>query len=258
MPRGNLPGWRQVFADDFKQTVPLGDFPAAAAATWGNSYADGLKDTSKNGTYEPTKVVSIGHGVMNLHLHTQDGIHMVAAAVPTIPGAHGSDGGLLYGRYVFRLRADPVAGYKVAMLLWPDSENWPSDGEVDFPEADLNGPIYGWVHHQNGRSAVDQIGFSTNATYGEWHTAAITWLPSGISFQLDGKVIGTAFTRIPNTPMHLIIQAETSTDAPPPTNAAAGNIQLAWIAIYTPSCNTAMSIAPQSAACASGPLPEPS
>jgi hypothetical protein len=258
MPTGNIPGWHQVFADNFNQTVPVGQFPARVAAQWGHSYPDGSKDTSKLGRYEPTKVVSISHHTMNLFLHTQDGIHMVAAAVPTIPGAHGSDDGLLYGRYVIRLRADPVPGYKVAMLLWPDSEHWPTDGEIDFPEANLDGPILGFVHHQGGTSPNDQTEFATQATYGPWHTATVTWLPSGVSFQLDGQVIGTALARIPNTPMHLIIQAETSIGGPVPTDAAAGNIQIAWLTIDTPSCNRSMSVAPRAAACATGPLPQAS
>ena len=89
MPVGNIPGWRQVFTDDFAENVPVGDFPAAVSGKWGD-YLDGWPDSSHHGTYEPTKVVSIGHGVMNLFLHTQDGIHMVAAPYPKIPAATGS------------------------------------------------------------------------------------------------------------------------------------------------------------------------
>ena len=48
----------QVFADDFSTNVPLGSFPAAVSSSWGNSYPDGWKDTTKNGTYMPSKVVS--------------------------------------------------------------------------------------------------------------------------------------------------------------------------------------------------------
>jgi hypothetical protein len=255
MPRVAIPGWRRVFADNFTKPVPLGRFPATVAAKWGKSYPDGWKDTSKQGRYEPTKVVSIGHGVMNLFLHTQDGIHMVAAVLPTIPGAHGTYGGLLYGRYVIRLRADSVPGYKLAILLWPDSGKWPTDGEIDFPEANLDGPILGFVHHQGGTTPNDQIEFPTTSTLGQWHTATITWLPTGISFQLDDRVIGTAVARLPDTPMHMILQAETSIGGPPTTNAPAGNIQVDWLTIDTPSCNPSMSIVPRAAACATGPLP---
>lgn len=235
MPTGDIPGWHQVFADDFTQSVPLGSFPAAVAGAWGNSYPDGWKDTSGNGTYMPTKVVSIANGIMNIHLHTESGVHMVAAAVPTIPGAPGSDGGLLYGRYVMRFRADAVLGYKLALLLWPDSGVWPGDGEIDFPEANLTSTIWGVVHYQGGTTATDQALYDSLVTPTAWHTATITWLPSGITFQLDGTTVGTTTTGIPDTPMHLVIQAETWTSGGIPTDAAAGNIQIAWLTVYTPT-----------------------
>lgn len=240
MPTGDIPGWHQVFADDFSQTVPLGSFPAAVAAKWGNSYPDGWQDTSKNGTYMPSQVVSISNGVMNLHLHTENGVHMVAAVVPTVPGAPGSDGGLLYGRYVVRFRTDSVPGYKTAFLLWPDSGTFPGDGEIDFPEGNLDSTIWGYVHFQAGTSSTDQVGWNTGIAYaGPWHTAAITWLPSGVTYQLDGQTIGTTTTLTPNrtpaTPMHLVIQAETALGVGPPADSAAGNVQIAWVDIYRPS-----------------------
>ena len=58
MPVGDLPGWKQIFTDDFTTDVPLGSFPKAVTTKWG-VYVDGGKDTSKHGTYMPSKVVSI-------------------------------------------------------------------------------------------------------------------------------------------------------------------------------------------------------
>jgi hypothetical protein len=235
MPTGNIAGWHQVFADDFSQNVPLGRFPSAVQSRWGNSYPDGWKDTTGSGTYMPSKVVSIANGIMNMHVHTENGVHMVAAPAPTIPGAPGNEGGLHYGRYVVRFRADAVAGYKTAWLLWPDSESWPSDGEIDFPEGDLNGTIGGFVHHQGASSGSDQAAFDTNVRYTGWHTATITWLPSGVTFQLDGNTIGKETVGVPNTPMHLVLQTETSTDASGPSNSAGGNVQIDWISVYSPA-----------------------
>ena len=235
MPVGDIAGWHQVFADNFAENVPLGSFPSAVASTWGNSYQDGWKDTTGGGTYMPSRVVSIANGVMNLHLHTENGVHMVAAPVPTIPGASGSEGGMLYGRYVMRFRANAVPGYKTAWLLWPDSEVWPQDGEIDFPEGNLNGTIGGFVHHQGATSGADQAAFSTNTTYTGWHTATISWLPSGVTFQLDGRTIGTETNGVPGTPMHLVLQTETSTIGAGPSASAAGNVQIDWISVYAPA-----------------------
>jgi hypothetical protein len=40
----------------------------------------------------------------------------------------------LRSHYV-RFKTDSMHGYKGAWLLWPASEVWPRDGEIDFPEA---------------------------------------------------------------------------------------------------------------------------
>ena len=62
-------------------------------------------------------------------------------------------------------------GYKTAWLLWPRSEVWPRDGEIDFPEGDLDSTIHGFVHRQGATSGSDQYAVSTSATYTSWHTA---------------------------------------------------------------------------------------
>src|ERR1700694_4664776 len=104
-----------------------------------------------------------------------------------------------------RFRADAVPGYKTAILLWPDSGVWPRDGEIDFPEANLNSTIWGFVHHQGGVSGNDQTGYRTRVMYDTgWHTATVIWLPGRVTLQLDGRTVGTNRTRIPNTPMHLV------------------------------------------------------
>jgi len=233
MPVGDLPGWRQIFTDDFTTDVPLGSFPAAVAAKW-SAYPDGWHDTSGNGTYSPSTVISVQDGMMNLHLHTEDGVHMVSAPVPKLPDAVGSGGGLLYGRYTIRFRADPVPGYKTAWLLWPDSEDWPQDGEIDFPEGDLDGTISAFMHRQDGTSGGDQDAYSTSATYPPWHTAVIEWTAAQCRFILDGDIIGTSTSRIPSTPMHWVIQTETSLGGSEPDDAAEGDVQIDWVAVYVP------------------------
>jgi hypothetical protein len=234
MPVGNIPGWRQIFADDFTKAVPAGQFPALVADKW-TAYPDGWRDTSKYGTYMPSKVISISDGVMDMYLRTENGVHMVAAPVPRPPGAVGRAGGLLYGRYAIRFRADPVPGYKVAWLLWPDSESWPRDGEIDFPEGDLNSVMCAFMHRQGATVGNDQDGGCTTTMFTGWHTAVIEWLPSGTTFLLDGKVIGRPTNRVPNTPMHWVLQTETSLAGKAPPTDAAGEVQIDWVAVYTPA-----------------------
>jgi beta-glucanase (GH16 family) len=77
----------------------------------------------------------------------------------------------------------------------------------------------------------------------------VTWLPHEISFQLDNQIVGIVTRRIPDTPMHLVIQIETETNAPAPSDAAAGYVQIGWLAVYTPACNPFMSVVRSAAAC---------
>ena len=233
MPVGNIPGWRQVFTDDFAENVPAGDFPAAVSGKWGD-YLDGWPDSSHHGTYEPTKVVSIGHGVMNLFLHTQDGIHMVAAPYPKIPAATGSAGGNVYGMYEVRFNAQQVAGYKTSWLLWPDSGD-EAQGEIDFPEGNLQQTIDAFMHHV-GPDFKSQDAYVTSSTYAGWHTAATIWTAKSVIFILDGKVIGDSTDKfvIPNTPMHWVLQTETRIGHGPPPDAATANVKIDWVSAWFP------------------------
>ncbi len=239
-------GWRRVFTDNFTKPVALGRFPRVVNGAWGHSYTNGLRDTSGNGTYEPSRVVSQQRGILNIHVHTAGGLHMVAAAIPTIRGAHGSEGGLLYGRYSIRLRADAVPGYKLGVLLWPDNEIWPGSGELDFPEVDLRSWVHGYVHPMGGGP---QVQFYTKTLLRRWHTYTIIWLPDVISYWVDGHCIGVDRHQVPSTPMHLVIQAETQTQGGTPPSNASGNVQVNWLTIDTPACNASMSTSGSRAGC---------
>lgn len=246
MPVGDIPGWHQIFADDFTTDVPVGGFsgcdassrtcsglPSAVRSKWW-AYPDGWLDTSKQGTYMPSKTISIANGMMRLDLHTQNGVHMAAAPVPILPGAIGSEGGQVHGRYEVRFLVErPVPGYKIAWLLWPDSENFPGDGEIDFPEGDLSDVIDGFVHHMNGVGGADQDAYGTAVRMSSgWHTALIDWTAKSCAFILDGMTIGTTTNRIPSTPMHWVLQSETNniTD-----NAASAEILIDWVTVYRPA-----------------------
>ncbi|MEZ0490647.1 glycoside hydrolase family 16 protein [Kineococcus sp. TBRC 1896] len=223
VPVGDLPGWRQVFVDDFTTDVALGGFPGPAYGHRWTGY-DGSRDTSGAGTYDPSRVVSVHDGLLDLHLRTEAGTPLVAAPVPLRDGTWG---GWTYGRYSVRYRADAVPGYKTAWLLWPDSDDW-AEGEVDFPEGDLAGTIHGFVHRP-GAPQENALAVDTGVSAADWHTATVEWLPSGVRFLLDGTVVGSTAVS-PDRPMHLVLQTETSDGAPPAR--AAGHVQVDWVALY--------------------------
>jgi beta-glucanase (GH16 family) len=228
-PVGDPPGWKQVFADDFDANVPLGGFPSAVSSMW-SAYPDGAKDTSKNGTYYPSKVVSFHDGMMDMYLHSEGGLHLVVAPGPRLPG----NSAQLYGRYAVRFYADPLPFYKVAWLLWPASGNWPHDGEIDFPEGDLDHGICGFVHHLGATTGGDQDAFCPFTPFGAWHTTVIEWTPTAVRFILDDQVIGTSTTRIPNTPMQWVLQTETADPmhGGVPSDATQGHILIDWVRAY--------------------------
>lgn len=234
MPVGDIPGWHQIFADDFRTDVPTGSFPGSVYGDKWTVYPDGWKDTTGNGQYYPSKVLSVTNGVLNMHIHTENGIHMVAAPEPKLPGVAAGNG-QLYGRYTVRFRSDAIPGYKTAWLLWPDSGMWPRDGEIDFPEGNLNNTISGFMHHQNGTWGGDQDAYSTTVTYMAWHTATIEWSPNALTFILDGQTIGTSTSYVPSTPMHWVLQTETQLSGGAPSDSAAGDVQIAWVAVYAPA-----------------------
>lgn len=235
MPVGDLPGWKQIFTEDFRTDVPVGSFPGTAYDAKWDVYLDGWPDTAgkngRNSGYNPSKVVSVKNGVLNKYLHVEGGRQMSAALLPVLPGRTSSRAGQLYGKYTIRFKSDPLAGWKTAWLLWPDSNISPRDGEIDFPEGALNGTMNAYMHHQDATVSGDQDAFTTTARYTAWHTASIEWGPSEVTFILDGTVIGRTSHRIPNTPMHYVIQTEACLNGCPiPT--VYGNLQIDWVVIY--------------------------
>ncbi len=238
---GDLPGWKQIFEEDFSAgDVPVGAFPGDLySARWSAGYQDGTPDTAgqlnggKSGYY-PSKVLSVKDGALDWYLHSENGISMGAAPQPKIPNASANptrQNSLLYGRYSVRFKADSLAGFKTAWLFWPDSGVWPRDGEIDFPEGDLAGTIFGAVHYpQSGADAFDKI--ESPLYFTSWHVATTEWSPGRVEFFLDGQSIGVSTTAPPTTPMHFILQTESCLpDFPRPETA--GHDSLAWISIWS-------------------------
>lgn len=220
----NRPGWQLVFHEDFKADAR----PGAFLSTYRNfgAYPWGWQDTSKRGNYDPG-ILSVSAGTLTMHLYTsQDGIHHVAAPYPKLPGGRDQ----LYGRYSVRFRADPVDGYKVAWLLWPESEVW-SDGEIDFPEGDLTRTITAFMHYVGAPTQQDYFG--TGAGFAGWHVATTEWSPDKVVFSFDGSVIGTSTRHVPSSPMHYVLQTETELGSAPVPSTTSGDVQVDWVSIWS-------------------------
>lgn len=217
--------WSQVLYQGFDKEAALGTM----SQTYGHCFTgyDGFKDTSGNGMYAPAKVLSVQDGMLDYYVHQADGQYLTAALTPQ------GYGGQLYGRWSLRFRSDTVAGYKIAFLLWPDSDKW-ADGEIDFPEGELGQGIYGYSHDVTGKPSHATFKFTTNQTMGAWHTLSIAWTPTGLTQTIDGVSKTTSNPiSLPTKPMHWVLQAETSLSGALPAADAAGHIQVDWLRIET-------------------------
>lgn len=231
MPKGDLPGWHQVFTEDFTTDAAIGEFMKAYGKKF-TVYDDGWPDTAGKyhgapSRYYPSKVLSAKGGLLDLYLHTEKGTPMAAAILPILKNH-------MYGKYTIRFKSDKLRGFKTAWLLWPDSQNGGEgarDGEIDFPEGPLDGTINAFMHPKNGGQ---QDAFDSGVSYTSWHTASLEWSPGRVHFILDGKSVGTSTRGVPDTPMQWVIQTESCLDGCP-SPSTAGHLQIDWAVAYSPA-----------------------
>lgn len=241
IPAYDLAGWRLAQSHDFGTAHAVGSFgpltdnvPAEFAGLL-HLYEDGWRDTASSSgvdpslpsRYMPSQVLSTANGQMVWHLFN-DGSGARSAAVQV-------GGNQLYGRYAFRYKADALDGFKTAVLLWPGSDVWPRDGEIDFPEGALDGVIEGYMHRQGATSGGDQDFISTSGARPQvWHTCVIEWKANSLKFFLDGVQQGSTLTsRVPNTPMHYVLQIESDLGGNQPPVGTSGYLYCDWVCRWT-------------------------
>ena len=99
----------------------------------------------------------------------------VANGMLEIAGTGTTGGGIamkqnqLYGRWEIRAKQDYGNGFGPAILLWPKSENWPSDGEIDIAEipAGERKQAHFTVHWGSNNSQKSKV---LQGDFTQWHT----------------------------------------------------------------------------------------
>ncbi|WP_226351395.1 family 16 glycosylhydrolase [Pseudonocardia sp. ICBG601] len=183
--------WRQVGGDEF-------DGSRVDRSTWTVYNSPG---GFGNGLRRPS-AVGVGDGLLTVTARPR-------AAGGGVSGGVAMHDGQLYGRWEFRARTDVGTGYSPAILLWPDSERFPDDGELDMMEIPFGDrhAATAFVHYgaQNHILSTASPGDFT-----QWHTFALDWLPDRITWYVDGVKRWEVTDRraIPTTPMHLAIQLD--------------------------------------------------
>jgi Glycosyl hydrolases family 16 len=232
MPVGDVPGWHQIFTDDFSTPAAPGQFPGSVYASRWAVYPDGTPDTTRRAVQAPSRILSVSDGALHWEFGPNgSGTPQVADPLPKLAGDNPYHG-VTYGRFSVRFRAtSEAAGYTMVFLLWPDDDHWPFEGEVDFPTAELTGPI-GFTDIPAAPTVVRRTVRSA-ATMQSWHVATLEWSPGLLRFLIDDQLVGTQTDAVPSTPMHWVLQTDTTENGPPPAAGARAELEVDWVAAWT-------------------------
>ena len=192
---------------------------AAAQLNWGNPQRESHFTAGLDRDWHPygpepghngagirdPKQVSVAAGVATL-TSTADG---TTAAMSWHPGQR-------YGRWEACLKSDAAkGGLNAVMLLWPNAEDFPVGGEVDFMEimsADRQTTSF-FLHYGADNQ---QIFGETKHDATQWTAWALEWTPQHMIAYVNGRkwYETTEVDKFPPRPMHLCIQLDYFGGAP--------------------------------------------
>ncbi|MBL6082053.1 family 16 glycosylhydrolase [Belnapia sp. T18] len=179
------------------KVVLADDFSAGFKHTnWGSAYDGGVYS---NGAFRwSASDVKVASGEMQVsetrHANgswSAGGFNSKAAGVT-----------ITYGTVEFDARVETAQGTQVAILMWPKSDVWPRDGEIDILETPKGTALHTvhWAGANNQDVYSSKLsGIDTSQT----HHYKMTWLPNLIKVEVDGKVTAswTNPDLIPDGPM---------------------------------------------------------
>lgn len=237
-PSGNVPGYTQLWKEDFTQDSPAGSV--------GTDYADRLWLTADEqpgtegvGVYENSRNLSVHDGVMDMTERlTADGTNTSGAQVRFLNDVNGA-WAYSGGRFEIRMKAafNEDNLYGVCNLLWPASEVW-NEGEVDFPEGSLGGSA-DLNQHMLAPNDPSQVSLHGSVADGfqSWHVWTIDWQPGQfIKYYFDGVLFATETNpaNIPTTEHSWILQALNVADADIPASTVA-HVYVDYATAYAPA-----------------------
>jgi Glycosyl hydrolases family 16 len=240
--RPNLPtkstrGFKHLAGQDFDEDAPVGKVASRKSAAnrpdqdWILPYANW--SGHRGGQYRFQENVSVHDGMLDVHVRSIDGRNTGAAWIWLHPDPVFKNYGFTYGAVEQRVKVvGNIPGYGVANLLWPDSEDW-GDGEIDFPEAGFDEEPKAYHHCLAPRPADNCSIFDTGVSWSQWHVYRIEWLPTGTSYYIDGRLIGTNTDSTPHTSHHWVTQIARDT-AGHKDPALEGHYLVDWVRFEAP------------------------
>jgi beta-glucanase (GH16 family) len=163
-----------------------------------------------------------------------DGVLTIAGDAEGTTGGMLLDQGQMYGRWEGRVRAPKSdETYNALLLLWPDAEDWPEGGEVDFMEmldADRQRTKI-FVHYGEDN---DQVQGEVEVDATQWHNWAVEWSPDHIAAYLDGREWYRTTDKdvLPPRPMHLAIQLDWFPEQGDEDDVEPSRMEVDWIKQY--------------------------
>lgn len=266
LPIGNLPGWTQVVADDFNYTYPIGSIASdnngellvgsGAYAELHDKftfYPDGWNTTHGDKTYAlnsgepgypgniivrskyyPSKTVYFEDSCLKIYHHSEDisgTMYALGAAIkPKLPSGDYMIGP--YGRWQFRMRsqnvsAAPANSYWHWVPLGIDSNNWPSNGELDWPEGDIGKPVAGNYHPASPSNETYHVTSGEDPT--QWNIFTVEWTPGRVKWWCNDALRLNTTDRVPSQPQAFLFQHESDWRQPVGT----GTVEIDWVAMWT-------------------------
>lgn len=217
------------------QTQPPAAKSAAETFGWGSPVAGdefnytGAPDPAKWNVYD-----SAGHAGKGVRSPAQarvDGSKLVITGTPegTTAGMGAKFDNRKYGRWEVRAAGSGDNEYHMVSILWPDSENWPCDGEVDYAETTGEWNVIKFFQHYS--CANSQASASKNLDVTQFHNYAVEWTDKGITGFVDGVewFRNVNVSQLPPGPMHQTLQLDWFPDA---TADGAAEMRVDWVRVY--------------------------
>ena len=107
----------------------------------------------------------------------------------------------LYGRFEAKMKASDALGCITAFFLYrPNASQFT---EIDFEISGKSPKVITLNHWVDKRSHDKEIPLTFD-TSKEFHTYTIDWKPNSITWEIDGKIVHSTTTAVPNKPMQVI------------------------------------------------------
>ncbi len=204
---------------DADTTEPVTGAPAAGGTTtaaerfgWGPpERADDFRAAGLRGWEPYTGPGHRGRGERSPDaLAVRDGVLTISGDARGTTGGACWGGGQRYGRWEARVRApeaDPA--YHALLLLWPDADDFPAGGQVDFLELTDPRRRSAEFYLHSGEDG-DPVRSEVRVDATGWHAWAVEWTPDRITGYVDGEewFSATDPRALPPRPMHLCVQLD--------------------------------------------------